>query len=192
MLVRERWMLCLTWLLGWDGLDEGAMGAGGTGRFLVSLSSTGPEDGFWPGVDADTWLDEGWDPDCFFGITYVVLVTISAPVSWCLGAEVDGDCMTGARLDFAGLGRMQGSDSADCCFDTPLLNGSFAFSWEWLCGGAGSVTEWEEGAASVEVSSGDCSEGVKASLSASISLLSCLAEKRTIRNFVNMKKYNCF
>lgn len=179
MLVRERWMLCLTWLLGWEGLEDGALGAGGTGRFLVSFSSVGADEGLWQVAEADTWLEDGWDTDCFFGMTYVVLVTIRAPVSWCLGVEVDGDCAAGDRLDFAGLGGIQEFDSADSCLDTsPPLTGSFGFSWVWLSGVAGSATGWEEGAASVEVSSGDCSNGVTSSMSASTCLLSVLAVRK--------------
>lgn len=74
-------MLCLTWVLGWDGLEEGALGAGGTRRFLVSFSNVGAEEGFWLDAEAELWLDGGWDADGFFGITYVVLVTMRAPVS---------------------------------------------------------------------------------------------------------------
>lgn len=81
MLVRVRWMLCLIWVLGWEGLEEGALGAGGTGRFLVSLSSVGAVGGFWPEAEAGTLLDGGLSPGCFFGMTYVVLLTIRAPVS---------------------------------------------------------------------------------------------------------------
>lgn len=39
----------------------------------------------------------------------------------------DGDGAVGGRLVFAGLGGAEGSDSAGCCLDTPLLIGSFAF-----------------------------------------------------------------
>lgn len=48
-------MLCLTWLLGWDGLEEGALGAGGTGRFRVSPCTAGTEaeGGFWGGAGED-------------------------------------------------------------------------------------------------------------------------------------------
>lgn len=74
-------MLCLTWVLGWEGLEEGALGAGGTSRFLVSFISVGAEEGFWPDVEADRWLDGAWGAGCFFGMTYAVLVTIRAPVS---------------------------------------------------------------------------------------------------------------
>lgn len=52
--MRERWILCLTWLLGWDGLEEGGMGAGGTGKFLVSFCVTGTEDDLWLGAEVDT------------------------------------------------------------------------------------------------------------------------------------------
>lgn len=48
----------------------------------------------------------------------------------------------------------------------------------WLNGVAGSATGWEEGAASVEVSSEDCSNGVTSSMSASTGLLSVLAVRK--------------
>lgn len=188
MLVRERWMLCLTWLLGWEGLEEGALGAGGTSRFLVSFSSVGADGGFWHDAEAETWLDDGCGPDCFFGMTYVVLVTIRAPVSWCLEAEVVGDCVTGG-VDFAEVGGIEGFDSTGFCFDTPLLIDSFTFSWEWLCGGAGSLTGWEEGAAPVEGSSGDCFGGATVSLSAFTCSLSSLAvRKKNSMTFCQYKK----
>lgn len=42
---------------------------------------------------------------------------------------MDGDCAAGDGLDFAGLGGIQGFDSAHSCLDTsPLLIGSFGFS----------------------------------------------------------------
>ncbi len=188
MLVRERWMLCLTWLLGWGGLEEGALGAGGTGRFLVSFSSVGVEEGFRHDVEADTWLDRGWGSDFFFGIMYVVLVTIRAPVSWCLWTEVDGDCVPGNGLDFAGLDAIKVLDSTDCCLDTPLLIGSLVFSWDWLCGGTASVVGREEGASSVEASSVDCFEGVTSSTSASTCLLLVTAVRGKIAGyFMNVR-----
>lgn len=89
-----------------------------------------------------------------------------------------GDCATGEGLDFAGVGGTGGSDSTDFCLDTPLFIGSFAFSSESVCSGNGSVTGWEGGAASVEVSSGDCVEGVTASLSVPICSLSIVAVRK--------------
>lgn len=101
---------------------------------------------------------------------------------------MDGDCGAGDRVDFSGLGGIQGFESADSCLDTLLLIGSFGFSGEWLCGVAGSVAGWEEGAASVEESSGDCSEGVTSSVSASTCLLSILAvRKKNSRAFCDFK-----
>lgn len=73
-------MLCLIWVLGCEGLEDGALGAGGTGRFRVSFSGAGGA-GFWPEAGANPWLDGGWGVDCFLGMTYAVLVTIRAPVS---------------------------------------------------------------------------------------------------------------
>lgn len=48
-------MLCRTWLLGWDGLEDGALGAGGTGRFRVSACAedTEADGGFWGGAGED-------------------------------------------------------------------------------------------------------------------------------------------
>lgn len=74
-------MLCLTWVLGWVGLEEGALGAGGTGKFRVSFSTVGVEVVFWDDAAADVWLDGGGGPDCFLGMTYEVFVITRAPVS---------------------------------------------------------------------------------------------------------------
>lgn len=41
---------------------------------------------------------------------------------------MDGDWAAGDRLDFDGLGDIEGPDSADCWSDTPLSISSFAVS----------------------------------------------------------------
>lgn len=66
-------MLCLTWLLGWEGLEEGAMGAGDTGRVLVSPNKLPAE------VEHGTGL--GDDSGCFLGMMNEVLLIFRAPVS---------------------------------------------------------------------------------------------------------------
>lgn len=66
------------------------MGAGGTSRFLVSLTSAGTGGGFGPDVEGSTGLEEGWGADGFFGMINAFLLTVRAPVSWWLPAEVDG------------------------------------------------------------------------------------------------------
>lgn len=85
-----------------------------------------------------------------------------------------GDCVAGDALDFAGVDGTERSDLADCCFGTSLVTSSFAFSFEPLWGGAGSVAGWERRAASAGGSSGHGFEGAAASLSASSFLLSSL------------------
>lgn len=184
MLVRERWMLCLTWLLGWEGLEEGALGAGGTSRFRVSFSSVGADEGFWHDAEADVWLlGRGWGPACFLGITYEVLVTIRAPVSWCLGADVDEDCSAGDRIDFVGICAIEGSRSSDCCSATRLFTGSFAFSWRSSFSGAGSVARCKEAKLSLAESSGHCVEGVSVSMSATSSTSFMAVRKKNSRAF---------
>lgn len=95
-----------------------------------------------------------------------------------------GDCVVGEGLGFAGVDGNGGSDSADACLDTPLFTGSFAFSEESVCCGAVSATGWEEGTASVELSSGDCVARRTSSCSASTCLLFFPAvEKKNNRTF---------
>lgn len=104
---------------------------------------------------------------------------------------MDGHWGAGDELDFSLLGGLQGSVSAESCFDKPLLIGSFVFSGEWLSGMADSVAGWEEGAPSVEESSGDCSEGLTSSVSASTCLLSILAvRKNNNKAFCDFKYYD--
>ena len=73
MLVSERWMLCLTWLFGCEGLEEGAMGAGDTGRVLVSANKLPAEGEYGTAL--------GDDSGCFLGIMNEVLLIFMAPVS---------------------------------------------------------------------------------------------------------------
>lgn len=77
------------------------------------------------------------------------------------------DCEAGDGAGISGVGDNDGPDSADGCLDTPLFTGFSAFSLESVCGGIGSVTGWEEGTASVDLSSGDCVATGTSSLSAS-------------------------
>lgn len=73
-------------------------------------------------------------------MTYEVLLTIRAPVSWCLGTPVDGVC---EDVDgFSGLGGTQGFESADSCLDTIVLIASFGFSIELVCGLSGPLEDW--------------------------------------------------
>lgn len=126
-------MLCLIWLLGCEGLDEGALGAGGTSRLRVSVSSAGPED------DAAG----GCSPVCFLGMTYEVLVTTRAPVSWSLATEAEAD---GEGEEVPGcsgaVDTAAGCDSVGCCFpDKAAFTAASCFSRGSLGGVAASATE---------------------------------------------------
>lgn len=159
MLTRDFWMLCLIWLLGWDGLDEGALGAGGTSKFRVSFRSAGAGEGFGPDDEASTGLDEGWGANGFFGMMKAFLPTVRAPVSWWLGSDVDGVSETVAWQYCSVLRGVQGCVSEDRL----LLTGSFGVS--------GSLTGWEDGATSAAESSRDWFRGATASTPCVFSIL---------------------
>lgn len=130
MLVRERWMLCLTWLLaGWGGLEEGAIGAGATGRVLVSFSGTGGEGEGGVGVTG-----------CFLGMVKEVLTILRAPVSWCLETEMFGTSGDGQKLDLGGLGCLTGGVSSEGFLETlPMFAGLLVFPGALPRGGEDSL-----------------------------------------------------
>lgn len=147
MVVRERWMLCRTWLLGWEGLEGGALGAGVTSSLRVSFSRGGAEDGFW-----DPWLLWDLEAGCFFGITYVVFLTIRAPNSRCRTVGMGGACTKAGWSDFSGVVGVEEHSDAFCSLDLSVLSGSV--SQDWFSNEDSSITGWKSREAAVEGSSG--------------------------------------
>ena len=102
-------MLCLTWLLVWEGREEGAMGAGATGRVRVSLAAAGLEEGGGNATGEGPWLGGGGAATtsccCFLGMMNDPLASLRGGTRG--GLEDEGLGTAGAGVAF-GLLRLAG------------------------------------------------------------------------------------
>ena len=107
-------MLCLTWLLVWEGRELGAMGAGATGRVRVSLAAAGPEEGGGTATGQGPWLGGGGGGGgaagcccccCFLGMTNEPLASLRGGTR--RGLEDEGPGAVGAGVA-VGLLRLAG------------------------------------------------------------------------------------